>query len=138
MKETILIELKQALALLTSYFVEDENDSRFLEAMLSVRCLFAPDIFNRVLVLAQATPDSKFVGGTNVLETLSDLELTDNVEADAERFLSILAEQSAEARLEEERKAAEQSNPFRLAAERLLAKFKQPNLAQVEWELAHL
>ena len=137
MKETTFNELRQALGLLTTYFFEYEDDSPFLEAMTAIRCCFSPDIFNRVLILAQASPDHRCVGG-KVLAILSDLELTDNVDADVERFLSILDEQNAESRLEAEREEAERQNPFRLAAERLLAKFKQPNLAQVEWELAHL
>jgi hypothetical protein len=131
-------DFEQARALLLSFFVEDGDDSRLPEALMAVRETCSLDAFHRVLILADAAGDPRFFGAANVLALLRDLEITSDVKADAERLLSLIAEQDDAARKQAEQEAAEINDPYRQAAIRLMTKFRSPNWAQVERELQRL
>ncbi len=132
-------EFDQAVALLVSFYMEGSDDSRLPELFGTLRGLY-PRQFEKVLVLANAIKDPLFdqYGLADPAPILRDFETTAGVAADTERFLNLMQEADAAVEKEALMKAAEELNPYRRAAIRLLTKFRHPNIEQVEYELKRL
>jgi hypothetical protein len=130
----------EALALFTSYYTEDGDDSRLLDAFLAVRNTCSEDSFKRILVLAEAVLNPRYdeFGAADSTAILRTLEITDDLDADVKCLLAAMQEADAAEYREAERQAAEITNPFRQAAVRLLTKFREPNLEQIKRELTCL
>jgi hypothetical protein len=135
-----LNDFGRARALILSFLLEDGDDSRLPEALMAVRETCSLDAFHRVLILADAAGDPRFgeFGAANALAILRDLTITDDANADKERLLEAMRTQDAAAYKEAEKEVAEINDPYRQAAIRLLTKFRQPNVEQVERELQRL
>jgi hypothetical protein len=133
-------DFEQARALLLSFFVEDGDDSRLPEALMAVRETCSLDAFHRVLILADAVGDPRFgeFGAANALAILRRLEITDDLNADVDTLLEAMREEDAAAYKKVQQEAAEITDPYRQAAIRLMTKFRQPNVEQVERELQRL
>jgi hypothetical protein len=133
-----LNDFDQACALIASYHLENADDTRLPEIMAAIKETCGHAAFNKILVLLEAAGDPRFFGAADVPALLRDLEITSDVKADAERLLSLIAEQDAAAYKQAEREAAEINDPYRQATIRLLTKFREPNIEQVMYELTNL
>jgi hypothetical protein len=133
-------DFEQARALLLSYLEEDGDDTRMTSALLAVWNTCSTDSFNRLLIFAEAVGDPRFTefGAADALSILRGMELSDNATADKERLLDAMRVEDAAAYRQAEQEAAEQGDPYRRAAIRLLTKFREPNIHQVMYELTKL
>ena len=135
-----LDDFDQARALILSYFNEDTDDARLPQALTAVRDTCGINAFHRVLVLAAAIGDPRFdeFGAADVLPLLRNLEISDDFSSDLERLLEAMRLEDGEAERAALREAAEELNPYRRAAIRLLKKFREPNIHQIMYELTKL
>ena len=135
-----LNDFTSAAALIASHAEEGTDDTKLPEVLLQVREMYGAAVFNRLLVLMAAIEDTRYdkYGCADVLPLLLSLRLTDDLGADVETLLQAMKQEDDAAYEQAARESAEEANPYRRAAIRLLTKFKEPNHVQVAWELEHL